>query len=148
MHKSIAIDAARQFLSVAWEGSVPTDAALAAALDRLITAYHDTPDVDPSNDGMDAPRGNGPAYFQEVGARFPNYGLYPLADPADEPTAAMGMGDAIDDLGDIILDMQEVIWLADHADKADALWLFRSQFYHWGTHARDLARYLHGRQFG
>ena len=123
---------------------MPTDAALAAALDRLITAYHDTPDVDPSNDGMDAPRGNGPAYFQEVGARFPNYGLYPLADP----TAAMGMGDAIDDLGDIILDMQEVIWLADHADKADALWLFRSQFYHWGTHARDLARYLHGRQFG
>lgn len=148
MDTSPAIDAARQFLSVAWEGPAPTDAALTAALDRLIAAYHDTPDVDPSDDVTDAPQDSGPAHFKAVGARFPRYGLYPLADPVDEPTAAMGMGDAIDDLGDIILDMREVIWLADHASEDDALWLFRMQFSHWGTHARDFVRYLHGRQFG
>jgi len=131
-----------------WDEPIPTDAALTAALDRLVAAYHATPDVGPSDCDIDAPRNGGPTLYQEVGARFPDYGYYPLADPMDEPPAASGTGDAIDDLGDITLDMREVVWLADHVGADDAHWSFRLHFFHWGTHARDLLRYLHGRQFG
>lgn len=148
MQTSPAIDAARQFLAVTWDGPVPTDAALTAALDRLIAAYHITLDADPSDSDVDAPRDNGPALFQRVGARFANYGLYPVADPTDGPEAKLGWGDAIDDLGDITLDMREVVWLAENVGADDAHWSFRLHFFHWGTHARDLLRYLHGRQFG
>jgi hypothetical protein len=66
----------------------------------------------------------------------------------DAPDAPSSIGDALDDLGDIILDMREVVWLADNIGLEDAHWSFRLQFFHWGTHARDLLRYLHGRQFG
>ena len=148
MQSSTAIEAARHFLSVVWDGPVPTDAVLTAALDRLIAAYHDAPDVGPTNYDVDPPRESDLAFFRQVGARFPAYGLYSLADPIDDPHTAMGMGDAIDDIGDITLDMRDVIWLADNIGPDDAHWSFRLQFFHWGTHARDLVRYLHGRQFG
>lgn len=148
MNTSPAIDAARQFLAVVWDGPPPTDAALTAALDRLITAYHVTVDAAPSDSDPVAPRDGDPALFQRVGSRFPDYGLYPLADPTGGPDAELGWGDPIDDLGDITLDMREVVWLADNATADDAHWSFRLLFFHWGTHARDLLRYLHGRQFG
>ena len=148
MQISPAIDAARQFLAIVWDGPVPTDAALTVALDRLVAAYHVTGEAEPSDGDLDAPRDGGPALFQRVGARFSDYGLYPLADPTDGPDAEMGWGDAIDDLGDLTLDMSEVVWLADNTGADDAHWAFRLHFFHWGTHARDLLRYLHGRQFG
>eukprot|EP00456_Euglypha_rotunda_P076250 TRINITY_DN7124_c0_g1_i3.p1 TRINITY_DN7124_c0_g1~~TRINITY_DN7124_c0_g1_i3.p1 ORF type:complete len:137 (+),score=11.03 TRINITY_DN7124_c0_g1_i3:183-593(+) len=113
MNTSPAIDAACQFLTVVWDGPVPTDAELTAALDRLIAAYHVTLDTEPSDGDLDAPRDGGPALFREVSVRFPDYGIYPLADPADGPNAELGWGDAIDDLGDMTLDMREVKWLAE-----------------------------------
>ena len=148
MDTSPTIHAARQFLAVAWDGPAPTDAVLTAALDRLITAYHITPDGEPSEGDFEAPRDSGPALYKRVAGRFPDYGLYPCADPTDGPDAELGGGDAIDDLGDITLDMSEVVWLANNVSLDDAHWSFRLHFFHWGTHARDLLRYLHGRQFG
>jgi len=47
MDKAPAIEAARHFISVAWDGDAPSDAALLSALDRLVAAYHDTPEVGP-----------------------------------------------------------------------------------------------------
>lgn len=148
MPSSPAIDAARNFISVACEGPVPTDAHLSEALDRLIAAYYVTSDAIPSASDLEAPRDGGPSHFQWVGKRYADYGFYPLADPMDAPDAPISIGDAVDDLGDIILDMREVVWLADNIGIGDAHWSFRVHFFHWGTHARDLLRYLHGRQFG
>jgi hypothetical protein len=148
MSNTEAIDAARNFLAVAWEGSTPTDADLNAALDRLVYAYHMTHHTEPSDFKGEAPRNAGPELFKQTANRFPNYGLYPCADPTDGTESPMGWGDAIDDLGDITLDMREVAWLADNVGASDAIWSFRLMFFHWGTHARDVSRYLHGRQFG
>ena len=55
------------------------------------------------------------------------------------------MGDAINDLADLTLDMREVCWLAEHAGVDDAHWSFRLHFFHWGLHARELSFYLHAR---
>lgn len=150
MDTSPAIEAARRFLAVAWEGPVPDDAALTAALDRLLAAYHDAPEGGVSHGAPDARDGDGDdaAFRRTLGERFPDYGFYPVADPMEEPRAAASVGDAIDDLGDIIRDMREVVWLADNVGADDAHWLLRLLFFHWGTHARDLLRYLHGRQVG
>lgn len=147
MASSPAIDAARHFLKVACEGDRPSDAELTVALDRLVSVYPDVPDVGSSHDG-DPPRDSGPDFFKRLGARYPDYGFYPTADPMGQLGESPSVGDAIDDLGDIILDMRTVVWLADHAGNDDAHWSFRLMFFHWGTHARDLLRYLHGRQFG
>jgi len=148
MVTSPAIDAARCFLAVAWEGERPSDAELTAALDRLVSVYPDTPDAEPSGIDVEAPRNSGPNFFEQLGARYPDYGYYPAADPMGEAGDPPSVGDAVDDLGDIIIDMLEVVWLADHVGENDAHWSFRLMFFHWGAHARDLLRYLHGRQFG
>lgn len=55
------------------------------------------------------------------------------------------VGDAIDDLADLTLDMREVVWLADHVGVDDAHWSYRLHFFHWGRHARELSLYLHAR---
>lgn len=145
MEPSPAIAAARQFLALLWNGEPPTDETLLAALDRLVAAYHETPDAAPSEADMEAPRQDGASLYREVAQRFPDYGLYPVANPVAAPEDAAMMGDAIDDLSDLTLDMREVLWLADHIGLDDAHWSFRLCFFHWGRHARELSLYLHSR---
>ena len=147
MDPSHTVEAARCFLSIVWDGEIPSDEALLAALDRLVLAYHDTPEAGPDTE-LEAPRSGGPALYKQVAARFVNYGLYPVSDPAASIEDAAGMGDAINDLMDLTLDMREVVWLADHAGQNDAHWSFRLNYYHWGRHARELSLYLDSRLFG
>ena len=147
MKSSPTVEAARQFLAVVWDGPAPADDVLAAALDRLVAAYHDTPDADASDSDLEAPRQDGASLYEEVTARFPDYGLYPVADPIAAPEDAAMMGDAIDDLADLTLDTREVLWLAENLGLADAHWSFRLLFFHWGRHARELSLYLHARQW-
>ena len=150
MDQSPTVEAARQFLAVVWGGERPTDEALLAALDRVIDVYHHTPEAEPSDTKLEAPRSGGPALYQEVAIRFQNYGYYPISDPVGSPEnaeAAM-VGDAIDDLADLTLDMRQVVWLAEHLGLDDAHWYYRLHYFHWGRHARELALYLHARLFG
>jgi len=55
-----------------------------------------------------------------------------------------GVGDAIGDLADIVLEMRAVAWLWDHVGEADALWQLHFGFEtHWGTHLRSLQWFVH-----
>ena len=150
MDQSPTVEAARQFLAVVWEGEKPSDEALLAALDRLVEAYHQTPDAGPSDTQLEAPRLDGVALHHEVAARFPDYGYYPVSDPTGSPEdpAATMVGDAVDDLVDLTSDMRQVVWLAEHLGVDDAHWCYRLLYFHWARHARELALYLHARQFG
>jgi hypothetical protein len=141
MQSSPAVEAARHFLSVVWEGDTPSDAELSEALDRLVAAYHTTPDADVSDSDLEAPTQDGASLYKEVSERFPDYGLYPVADPSASIGDAMGMGDAIDDLADITLDMREVVWLADQLTLDEAHWAFRLHFFHWG-HGHGLPHHM------
>ena len=145
MQHSPALEAAREFLQVVWEGDPPADEELLRALDRLIAAYYSTPDGDVSDDRIDPPSKDGASLYKEVADRFPQHGLYPIADPSADYDDALMMADAIDDLTDITRDMREVVWFAKHVSIDDAHFAFRLHFLHWGQHARGLAYYLHDR---
>jgi hypothetical protein len=142
MDKSPSISAARHFLTLVWDTDTPNDQALLAALDRLVAAYPQTPDVGPTDTDLEAPRSDGPLLYKELAARFPDYGLYPVSDPTGSPESAASMGDAIDDLADLTKDMREVVWYADNVGLDDAHWSFRLHHFHWARHARELSLYL------
>ncbi len=102
MQHSPALEASRRFLNVLWDRQAPDDAALAAALDRLVVAYHDAPDADVSDSELEAPRQDGASLYKELAARFPDYGLYPVADPTASLEDATTMGDLVTDRGDVV----------------------------------------------
>ena len=116
MDASPTVVAARTFLSTVWEGEVPTDEALLAALDRLVAVYHETPAGNVTQE-VEAPRQDGASLFAELAARYPHYGSYPVADPMNSGDDTLMLGNAIDDLADLSNDMREVTWLAEHDPK-------------------------------
>lgn len=148
MQSSPALQAAKQFLSIVWDGDTPSDEALLAALDGMVAAYHVTPEGEVSDPDVEAPRQEGTSLFAEVAARFPKFGPYPVADPSKSMDDALMMADAIDDLADLTLDMREVVWTAEHLGIDDAHFAFRLLFFHWGQHARELSLYLCSRIWG
>lgn len=146
MTSSPTVEAARHFLHLVWNGDPPTDEALSHALDRLVLAYYDTPDVGGSISELEAPRQDGASIYSGIATRFPDYGLYPVAEPLEPIDQQMGMADAIDDLADLTNDMREVVWFAENVGIDDAHWSFRLHYFHWGEHARRLSFYLFARQ--
>lgn len=116
--------------------------ALPLLLDRLALASNEPAPPDEASAEVEAPDLEYDAVRKQVGERFPNYGLYTDADtePAAEPT----VGDAIDDLCDIAIDLSEVAWLWDHAGELAGRWQFHFSFdTHWGAHLRSLQWYVH-----
>lgn len=148
MDLSPTIAAAEQFLSTVWDGEPPSDEDLLKALDRLVAAYHDTPNGDVTAPEIDAPREDGAFVYRQIAARFPNFGYYPVADPTKPLEDAIMTADAIDDLADLTKDMREVIWFAEHVSIEDAHFAFRLHYFHWGQHARELSLFLCGRLWG
>lgn len=148
MEPSPTIAAAVQFLSTVWDGDPPGDEALLQALDRLVAAYHETPNGDVTDPNIDPPRQDGASLYQQVAARFPNYGYYPVADPTKSIEDALMTADAIDDLANLTKDMRGVVWFAEHISNEDAYFAFRLHHFHWGQHARELSIFLCGRLWG
>lgn len=85
-----------------------------------------------------------------LGKRFPDFGFYRsvnvLLDGDPNFDEERMVGDAIDDLIDITMDLQSAAWLRDHGrceeGAADLAWTFDI---HWGAHLRNLQLYLHYR---
>lgn len=144
MTTSPAIRAARAFIATVWTGEPPDDADLLAALDRLLAAYHDTPETDEIGTDADAPREDWKVVYDKAAARFPDLGLYPAMDPTEFDSAPL-THDAIDDIADLTGDMQEVLWVAETYGVVKAEAVFRAMHFHWGEHARGLAWLLHHR---
>jgi hypothetical protein len=143
------LEATRLFLAVvAGEAPVTTDErALASVLDRLaLTATRVTGPLDVTTE-LEAPEGDYAGLRARVAARFPDYGFYraPSLDLEEEEL----VGDAIDDLTDIALELLDVVWFWEHSGEADALWHFHFGFEtHWGSHLRALQWYVHERGAG
>ena len=122
--------------------------ALAAALDHLALAYHSTPELH-RDDVPDLPDGMADKEMRQIAiAAFPDFGFYAVVVPDENPEQETMMGDAIDDLADIAIEMERVQWLWETNGAQEANWHFRFWYRsHWGRHLHDLRRYVHARQF-
>lgn len=82
-------------------------------------------------------------------SRFPDLGFYNLPEHITHQIGSTKwlLGDAIDDLADIMGDLQEVLWYFENNFSYDALWHFSFGYRsHWGYHAENLLWYLHALQ--
>jgi hypothetical protein len=146
MDDTLTIELCRRFLRLVNEGDPPSDLELIRALDELALAYHDTPEGNPSGSRRKPTRSDYQQRWQSLGDRFPDLGYYAISDPKETVAEEGLVGDAIDDLADISIDLGEVIWRFENLGADDAHWHFRMLYeIHWGRHLRELAFYLHAK---
>ena len=82
---------------------------------------------------------------ENVISNFPSFGLYHNLSELNkiENKADLVVGDAVDDLTDIILDLLEIKWRAEKNSENDALWYFELIFYsHTQQHLIDLLNFM------
>ena len=112
-------------------------------------AYHTSPSGRPAEQNAEPQLGDWQEGYSRIGKRFSELGYYGVADPAEVFEIQPTLGDAIDDLADIVRDLEEVLWRLEHLGLDDAHHEFRASFeIHWGRHARELALCLHSQRFG
>jgi hypothetical protein len=136
------------FLSLVEKGCGSTEeneAKLKLLLDKLAFAQHFAAYNFDGTDYADAPSKDYGELRKLVTARFPNYGMYNVA---EDVTTNVGqgkaiVGDAIDDITDIVGDLFETKWCWEKNSADDALWHFKFNFEsHWSQHLRELQIYL------
>lgn len=119
---------------------------LVKALDSLAHFYHFVDyEFDPK-DYPKAPPNNDAKTRELVAHRFPSFGFYNVAESISDQVgeSSCHIGDAVDDLTDILNDLARVIWLADNTSLNNALFHFECGYKtHWGLHLRQLQLYLH-----
>ncbi len=86
-----------------------------------------------------------PNIRENVSKNFPHFGLYynlmDLHELLKKPNLVVG--DAVDDLTDIILDLLEIKWRNENNSEQDAWWYFEFSFYsHTQQHLIDLLNYM------
>lgn len=146
MDDTPTIATVRDFLALVGSSEPPSDERLAEGLDQLATAYHFAPDGEPADDDRDPPEWNFKGRYAALAERFPQLGMYAVADPSEAINNEAMCGDAIDDLTDIESDLSEVVWRFENIGAEDAHWHFKLLFRsHWGRHLRELALYLHAK---
>jgi hypothetical protein len=137
-------DAIEEFIALLENSAIPAEERmqrLRRSLDLLALLQHDVSYVFDERDYPDAPRKEHKAIRQVVSARFPGLGYYNIPSSVTQHIAesSMDVGDAIDDIGDIAIELYEVLWRLDHTSTDDALWYFaNSYFTHWEHHVREL----------
>ena len=145
--RSDALEISRRFIDLVLKDEHVSNALLVKALDELAFAYHFSPASEPSDDDIECPYDAFDQYkdlYRRIGERFPELGYYAVADPSEVPAKEPMIGDAIDDLADIVNDLQQVLWRAENVSASDARWYYRMLFeIHWGRHLRELSLYLH-----
>ena len=97
-------------------------------------------------DGKEIPENDYPAIRKMAEKRFPNWGYYNT--PMDVSTkiseTEITVGDAIDDITDIVNDLKMVMWSLNNENKTNALWHLKDSYEgHWRWHLRNLQVYLH-----
>ena len=88
---------------------------------------------------------------KQIELKFPELGYYKIPEFDEyslESTGELIVGDAIDDVTDIVIDLLEIEWFFQNTSEADALWhLDTSYRAHWGKHLRELQLYLYRQHY-
>ncbi|HXI86833.1 MAG TPA: DUF5063 domain-containing protein [Parvularculaceae bacterium] len=124
-------------------GTLTSLKALNQSLSRLIEMGEALPDAYSETD-IEPPDIDSNALRKNLGKRFPTFGWYNPDDLEDEELIASDatIGDAIDDLADIYVDLRRVLFSVDRGDPANGLWYAKIMFFHWGEHAQELKSYV------
>src|SRR5215469_4320867 len=137
-------DAITEFIALIEDNAIPAEEGmqrLRRSLDRLALLQHDVSYTFDERDYPDAPRKDYNVTRQMVSARFPGLGYYNIPSSVTEHIGYTGIdvGDAIDAIADITVELHEVIWRFDHTTADDALWYFTNSYStHWEEHLREL----------
>ena len=86
-----------------------------------------------------------PDVIENVRINFPDFGFYHTVLNSEQISndAENAMGDAVDDLSDIIYDILEIKWRTENNSKADGLWYFELIFNgHTQQHLIDLLNFM------
>jgi hypothetical protein len=121
-------------------------ARLPSVLDSLAIAVRDITYEFDETDYAEKPAEDYQAAYQVVGRHFPTLGYYniPLSITREIGEASIGIGDAIDDIVDILFDLKDVLSRFENTSVSDALWYLNENYRsHWGLHLRELQLYLH-----
>lgn len=119
--------------------------ALDVVLDKLALAYHF---AEYETEGIvypDAVREEYERMRKLTVEQFPDFGYYnkPSSVTGEVAEAQMFVGDAVDDVADMAVDLLEVAWRWQNTSVDDALWHFRLGYEsHWGEHLRYLQLYI------
>ena len=114
-------------------------------LDMLAWQISETMPVDPPA-GKEVPENDYPAIRKAAEKSFPDWGFYNVA---GEITQNIGdcqvhVGDAIDDVTDIVNDLKMVYWSYQNESEEMATWHLLDSFNnHWRAHMRSLQFYVH-----
>jgi len=115
-------------------------------LDKLAFATHFIKANFDEKEYPDAPENNYEEIYKKISKRFPALGYYNIAGNISDRISEcdLQVGDAIDDITDIVGDLKEVLWCFDNTSESDALWRYVNGFkMHWGRHLRELQLYLY-----
>ena len=80
-----------------------------------------------------------------ISKKFPNYGYYNIPSKTTKEIAdtEIVVGDALDDICDLYMDMKKIKWRFKNTSQMDALWDFQFGYTtHWGQHLRNLQWYI------
>ena len=120
---------------------------LARWLDTLALAMHDVEHrFDSSISGLQPPSRDEAPLRRSIERRFPRFGYYNVPESVtgkigEDPDCLLG--DAVDDVLDIALELRNVEWRWQNISEDDALWYLKSSYTsHWREHLRGLQLYL------
>jgi hypothetical protein len=122
--------------------------ALIVVLDRLELACLALPEVEPDERGGDSPN-TYRARYTSLSSAFPELGYYyniraVPPDPPEEPT----VGDAADDLADILRDLDGALWVEQEEGWRNGVWEAKFGYeHHFGAHLVNLRSYLYRLRF-
>jgi hypothetical protein len=123
---------------------------LIEALDELPFLVYASDFEFDGTDYPDAPTRDYQTIRSAIERKFPELGYYKTADYDDnlECTGNILIGDAIDDITDIVGDLLEVEWYFANTSEADALWHLETSYRgHWGNHLREVQLYLYRQHY-
>jgi len=143
------IEVIEGFLSYVYESKPLTDSELNEFifhLDKLALTMANLEFVFDETEYPDAPEKNYNDTYKTICSRFPMLGYYNVVANISKNIveSEVCVGDAIDDIADIVGDLEQVLWYFRNTSKDNALWHYQESFKrHWGTHLRELQLCLH-----
>jgi hypothetical protein len=119
-------------------------------LDKIAFLIHEAKPEE-EYEGDEIPETDYMTLRKEVEGRFPNWGYYNSAKDVTQNIAetSITVGDAIDDLTDIVSDLKAVLWCLDNENENNALWQLQDSYSgHWREHMFNLRLYAHCLRIG